>query len=153
MHSRLMGRRILVLLAVPAAVLSCAPHDPLSPRVPPDKIEQARTWKAPFGDAKTASPDIVAEGKQLFEGKGSCYHCHGTGGKGDGPAADKLYHHPPSDFTSCKLHENRTDGELYWVLDHGSPGTAMVDQVHSGHLKEIEAWKIIAYLRSLCAFK
>jgi cytochrome c2 len=153
MRRRLMGRRFLPVLWLSAILLSCASHDPLTPRVPPDKIDEARNLKAPFGDARSAPPEIVAQGKKLFEGKGSCYHCHGEGGKGDGPASDKLYHQPPADFTNCKWHESRTDGEIYWVLDHGVPGTAMVDQVHSGHLKEIEAWKIIAYLRTLCPLK
>lgn len=132
------------------ALLSCIQHDPLKPRVPPGKIEEAKTWKAPFGDARHAPPDIVAAGKKLFEGKGACTHCHGEEGRGNGPAADKLYQHPPADFTNCRWQASRTDGELYWVLDHGVPGSAMVDMVHSGKLKESEAWQIIAYLRSFC---
>jgi len=143
----------LLLVASTGLSLSCMKHDPLGAKVPPQKMEEAKALKAPFGDAKNASPEIVAEGKRLFEGKGACIHCHGEGGKGDGPAGKKLYQHPPADFTNCKMHEVRTDGELFWTLDHGVPGTAMVDMVHSGKLKEIEAWKIIAYLRSLCTFK
>jgi hypothetical protein len=149
MPSRL--RPLLLLSAFSVATLSCLQHDPLKPRVPAAKIEEVRGWKAPFGDARQAPPEVVAAGKALYEGKGACTHCHGEGGRGDGPAADKLYQHPPADFTSCRWQESRTDGEIYWVLDHGVPGSAMVDMVHSGKLKEIEAWKIIAYLRRLCA--
>lgn len=142
-----------VSLGLAAALASCIQHDPLKPKVPADRMEEAKALKAPFGEAKNASPEIVADGKRLFEGKGSCIHCHGEGGKGDGPAADKLYQRPPADFTNCKLQAARTDGELFWTMDHGVPGTAMVDMVHSGKLKEIEAWKIVAYLRTLCPFK
>jgi hypothetical protein len=42
----------------------------------------------------------------------------------------------------------RTDGELLWVLKHGSPGTAMAPFVPSV-LTEKEAWQIVYYLRSL----
>lgn len=140
----------LLLVALVGVLLSCARHDPLAPKVPAQNMEEAKALKAPFGAAKSAPPEIVAEGKRLFEGKGACIHCHGEGGKGDGPAGSKLYQHPAADFTSCKMHELRTDGELFWTMDHGVPGTAMVDMVHSGKLKEIEAWKIVAYLRSLC---
>jgi mono/diheme cytochrome c family protein len=143
----------LLLFSLAGAALSCTPHDPLAPKVPAHKMDEAKALKAPFGEAKTASPEIVAEGKKLFDGKGACFHCHGEGGKGDGPAAAKLYQQPAADFSNCKMHELRTDGELFWTMDHGVPGTAMVDMVHSGKLKEIEAWKIVAYLRSLCAFK
>jgi mono/diheme cytochrome c family protein len=144
---------LATVLFAATAFLSCVKHDLLSPRVPDHKMEEAKGLKAPFGDAKKASPDIVAEGKKLFEGKGSCFHCHGMSGRGDGPAASKFRQHPPGDFTSCQWHSTRTDGELFWVLDHGIPGTGMVDHVHDGHLKEIEAWKIVAYLRTLCEFK
>ncbi|MEW6544310.1 MAG: cytochrome c [Nitrospirota bacterium] len=146
--------RLLVLAAlIGTAVLACVHHDPLKPRVPADRLDEAKVLKAPFGDARKASPEIIAEGKKLFQGKGSCFHCHGMEGKGDGPAAGKLYPHPPRNFTSCQWHEARTDGELFWVIDHGVPGTGMVDHVHDGHLKEIEAWKIVAYLRTLCEFR
>lgn len=150
------GVRVILSLLLSAATglsLSCAPHDPLAPKVPPQHMEEAKALKAPFGEARNAPPEIVAEGQRLFEGKGACFHCHGEGGKGDGPAAAKLYQHPAADFSNCKMHELRTDGELFWTMDHGVPGTAMVDMVHSGKLKEIEAWKIVAYLRSLCTFK
>ncbi len=144
---------VLVLGIALIAMGSCVRHDPLAPRVPADRLEEAKTLKAPFGDTRKASPEIVAEGKRLFEGKGACTHCHGETGKGDGPAGAKLYQHPAADFSNCKLHDTRTDGELFWTMDHGVPGTPMVDMVHSGKLKALEAWKIVAYLRTLCEFK
>jgi len=153
MRNSVHGALSLAALLAAGTLSSCLHHDPLKPKVPADRMEEAKALKAPFGEAKSASPEVVAEGKRLFEGKGACTHCHGEGGKGDGPAGSKLYQHPPADFTNCKVHELRTDGELFWTMDHGVPGTAMVDMVHSGKLKEIEAWKIVAYLRSLCAYK
>ena len=149
--SRLLQFSLLIMF-VGISLASCMPHrQPTEPRVAPQKLEQAKALKAPFGDTKSASPDIVAEGKRLFDRK-SCVHCHGPGGKGDGAAASKLTHHPPRDFSDCKWHEKRTDGEIYWVLDHGVPGTGMVDQVPH-HLSEAQAWKVAAYLRTLCTFK
>lgn len=126
-------------------------HDPLEKRVPENKIEQARKWKAPFGDARSASPEIVAAGKSLFEGRGNCYTCHGMDGKGDGRAASKLPLHPPRDFTDCKFHEARSDGELFWVVKYGIPGTGMVRQI-PWKLSDEQTWKIVAYLRTFCEF-
>jgi mono/diheme cytochrome c family protein len=143
---------VFASLLLSASFLSCTQHrHPTEPRVPASKIEQAKALKAPFGDAKGASPEVVAEGRKLFETK-ACIHCHGATGKGNGAAASKLSNHPPRDFTDCKWHDKRTDGELYWVLDHGVPGTGMVDQVPH-HLSEAQAWKVVAYLRTLCSFK
>lgn len=142
-------------LLVAAGIISCVEHHPLplQPRVPASNLEEAKRLKAPFGDTRAAPPAIIAEGKKLFEGKGTCTHCHGLEGKGDGPAAHLLKPHPPTDFTNCKLHEVREDGELFWIIDNGSPGTGMVDHVHDGKLTEGEAWKIVAYLRTLCEFR
>ena len=126
-------------------------QSPISPRVPDDKIAEAKNWKAPFGDTKTASQEIVAEGKQLFEGDGNCHMCHGMNGKGNGPAASKFRRHPPRNFTNCNFHEARTDGELFWVMKNGSPGTGMVAHV-PWKISEEEGWKIVAYLRTFCEF-
>lgn len=143
---------LLSSLLLGGALLSCAQHrHPSEPRVPAGKMEQAKSLKAPFGDTRTASPEIVAEGKKFFEGKG-CLHCHGINGKGDGPAKSMLTLHPPRDFSDCKWHETRTDGELFWVLDHGVPGTGMVDHVPH-QLNEAQAWKVIAYLRTFCTLR
>ncbi len=144
---------LVPVLLIAAGIVSCMDHNPLRPRVSAGKLEEAKGLQAPFGDARKASPAIVAEGKKLFEGKGACTHCHGANGKGDGTAAHMLRPHPPTDFTDCRLHEAREDGELFWVIDNGSPGTGMVDHVHDGKLTEEEAWKIVAYLRTLCEFK
>ena len=129
--------------------LSCAERHPLQPRVPEHRMEEAKSWKPPFGDARTAQPEIVAEGKKLYEGKGSCALCHGITGKGDGPAAHMQRPHAPRDFTDCAFQKAREDGELFWIIKHGSPGTGMVPLV-PGTLKEEEAWKLVAYLRTFC---
>jgi mono/diheme cytochrome c family protein len=148
--SCLVFRFSLLILFIGVGVVSCMPHrHPTEPRVAPEKLEQAKALKAPFGDAKSASPEVVTEGKRLFDSKG-CVHCHGLAGKGNGAAASKLVHHPPRDFSDCKWQDKRTDGELFWVLDHGVPGTGMVDQVPH-HMNEAQAWKVVAYLRTLCA--
>jgi mono/diheme cytochrome c family protein len=113
-------------------------------------MKEARSYKAPFGEARTASSEIVAEGKALFEGKGRCSFCHGISGKGDGPAAHMQQQHPPRDFTNCAFQEKREDGELFWVIKYGSPGTGM-QRLIPGMLSEEEGWKIVAYVRTFCA--
>lgn len=132
------------------SALSCAERHPTEPRVPEHRMEEAKSWTSPFGDARSAQPEIVAEGKKLYEGKGSCVLCHGSNGKGDGPAAHMHRPHAPRDFTDCNFQKARTDGELFWIIKHGSPGTGMVPLV-PGTLKEEEAWKLVAYLRTFCS--
>lgn len=141
---------VTVILVMSGFLSSCMQkHGPLKARVPDHKIEEAKGWKAPFGDTKTASPEIVAEGKDFFHGKGNCVLCHGMEGKGDGPAASKFRRHPPRDFTNCQFHEARSDGELFWVMKNGSPGTGMVSHI-PWKLSEEQGWKVVAYLRTFC---
>lgn len=137
------------LLALAVSNSSCAERHPLAPRVPEHKMSEAKAWVAPFGDARTAGPEVIAEGKKLYEGKGACVLCHGLTGRGDGPAAHMHRPHAPRNFTDCGFQMERTDGELFWVIKHGSAGTGMVPLV-PGILTEEEAWKLVAYLRTFC---
>lgn len=123
--------------------------DPEKPRVPADQRAEAKKMKSPLYDkAEDAPAEIVAEGKAIFEGKGTCVNCHGKSGTGDGPAGAVL-NPGPRDFTNCKFHKKRKDGELMWVIKNGSPGTGMVPLVPAT-ISEEEAWKVIAYERSFC---
>ncbi len=117
----------------------------LKPRVPLDEIERVRQWVNP----NTASFESVQRGKQLFEGKGFCRTCHSLNGKGLGSDINAAaFRGPlPRDFTDKEWQAARTDGELLWILKHGSKGTAMASFVPLV-LTEEEAWNVIAYIRS-----
>lgn len=133
---------VFMFLAVSTAV--AVERDPLPPRVPPDKIKAARKLKNPV--PKTS--ENLAKGKALFESKGTCFNCHGKAGKGDGPAG-KILNPTPRNFTNCKFHKKRKDGELFWVIKNGSAGTGMVPLIGKV-INEEEAWTIINYERSFC---
>lgn len=137
------------IMAVVTTTAACAPRHPIVDRVPPSAMKEALGYQAPFGEARTASPEIVAVGKALYEGKGRCYLCHGVSGKGDGPAAHMHPPHPPRDFTDCAFQKEREDGELFWIIKYGSPGTGM-QRLIPGMLSEEEGWNIVAYVRTFC---
>jgi len=139
------------LLGVSAAVImfsvglvGAEERDWKKPRVPPDQMADARNNKNPV----EATPDNIAKGKALYEGKGTCFNCHGKEGKGDGPAG-AILNPSPRNFTNCKFHKKRKDGELFWVIKNGSAGTGMVSLIPAA-ITEEEAWTIINYERSFC---
>ncbi len=132
------------LLFLGASNVVAAEKDPLKPRVPADKRSAAKKNKNPVPFTK----DSIAAGKALYEGKGTCFNCHGKSGKGDGPAGAVL-NPGPRNFTNCKFHKKRKDGELFWVIKNGSPGTGMVSMIPSA-ITEEEAWTIINYERAFC---
>jgi mono/diheme cytochrome c family protein len=118
-----------------------AERHPMPPRVPADKLEEARALTSPVPD----SPDIVEKGKALYEGKGGCVNCHGKSGMGDGPAAASL-DPSPRNFHHHGFWRHRTEGEIFSVIKNGSPGTAMI--AFSGTLSDEEIWTVIRYLRT-----
>jgi mono/diheme cytochrome c family protein len=114
----------------------------LRPRVPSDQLEEARTWTNPF----PATEEHIERGKILFEGKAFCVTCHGRDGKGlsDVPGLrGKL----PRNFTDRVWQAVRMDGELFWILKNGSPGTDMASFIPL-ILTEEEAWHVVLYVRS-----
>ena len=152
MHYRnLLGYFMLPAMMAVVTIAACAQsRHPSADRVPHTSMKEALSYKAPFGDTRTASPEIVAAGKALYEGKGRCSFCHGISGKGDGPGASVQQEHPPRDFTNCAFQKEREDGELFWIMKYGSSGTGM-QRLIPDTLSEEEGWKVVAYVRTFCA--
>ena len=121
-------------------------------RVPSNEKAEAKSAKPPL----EPSPEILAEGKAIFLGRGGCISCHGAEGKGDGAAAKNLPIQPRN-FTNPKFNTYRTPGEMMWVLKNGSmgqtgrvPGTGMLPVVQpNGFISEEDGWKVLLYERSL----
>jgi len=113
----------------------------MMPRVPADKLEEARALTNPLAP----SPEIVEQGKVIYEGKGGCVNCHGANGRGDGPGAATL-NPPPRVFRSHGFWMHRSEGEIFWVIKYGSPGTAMIS--FGGLLTDEEIWTVMQYERS-----
>lgn len=117
--------------------LAEGPHH-MTPRVPADQIEKARGLTNPL----EVSPFVLERGKTLYEGKGTCINCHGTRGNGRGPGAKDL-DPSPRNFQHTGFWRHRTEGEIFWVIKYGSPGTAMIP--FGGLLTDEEIWSIIRY--------
>jgi mono/diheme cytochrome c family protein len=150
MHKRLRDSGPIVLgFMFLVATLTGNSRQPIDDRVPEAHLEEAIALRAPFGDARMASSDIVRAGKDLYEGKGACVLCHGLSGKGDGPATHMHAPNPPRDFTNCPVQMDRDDGEFFWIIKYGSPGTGMPALIPH-HLSEEEGWKVVAYIRAFC---
>ena len=80
--------------------------------------------KDPAPPKKT--PELLAEGKKLFEQ--NCSLCHGPKGDGTGPAGTALKP-PPNDFTKPLKDWPTTKGDpnkIFEVISKGIPGSAMI---------------------------
>lgn len=128
---------VIVLLSSPAL----AERHLMRPRVPPDQLAEARALKSPV----PSSPEVIEQGKAIYHGKGTCVNCHGADGSGRGQAAAQL-NPPPRNFRHHGFWRHRTEGEIFWVIKHGSPGTAMVG--FGSMLSDAEIWSVIQYERT-----
>ena len=138
---------IVVAAVLTSGIVSAFAADQaiLKPRVPPDQIEQAKTWKNPL----PSTVENIEKGQQLFYGKAFCVTCHGKDGKGLGGDIEPgtLKGPLPRNFTDQEWQAARTDGELLWILKNGSQGTAMAPFIPL-ILTEEEAWYVLLYVRS-----
>lgn len=132
---------LLVVLASLAVPVFAAERHMMQPRVPTDKLAEARALRSPLAN----SPEVIEQGKTVYHGKGTCFTCHGADGDGNGPAAAKL--NPlPRNFQHHGFWRHRTEGELFWVIKYGSPGTAMIG--FSQVLSDEDIWALIHYERT-----
>lgn len=137
-----MGLMLSLVIGAPMVSAQQQGHQRMMmPRVPADKLEEARALTSPL----SPSPDIVEQGKAIYEGKGGCVNCHGASGRGDGPGAATLKP-PPRVFRSHGFWRHRSEGEIFWVIKYGSPGTGMIP--FGGMLSDEEIWTVMQYERS-----
>ncbi len=128
---------VCALLATPAAA-----QDHVTPVAPADYL----AMENPF-DAEDPDEDVIKRAKRLYKSK--CKKCHGADGDGQGSAAEDI-EIKPTDFTVAGYFDEKSDGQLYWILEKGSEGTEM-EAYGPGtdtNLSEEEMWKLITYIRN-----
>ncbi len=101
-------------------------------------------WEAPPEAKKLKNPlpksdKVIAQGKKLAET--NCVPCHGTSGKGDGPAAAAL---PvkPANWTSAAV-QSESDGEIFWKITNGRGPMPPWK-----HLPDNDRWVLVHYIRT-----
>jgi cytochrome c oxidase cbb3-type subunit 2 len=108
----------------------------------------------PIGDPPKATPETLAQGKELYA-KAKCFQCHGQGGKGDGPSADELtddwgFKILPIDFTRGQFKGGADVRDVFRTMTTGLDGTPMPSFADS--MSEAERWAISYYVLSFSAF-
>lgn len=102
-------------------------------------------WPVPDSEKQRKSP-VAAGPKAVEQGRKvaqvNCVSCHGSGGKGNGPAAMALSP-KPADWTSKKV-QDETDGEVFWKITTGRGPMPSWK-----HLPESDRWALVQYIRSL----
>ena len=119
----------------------------------PGECPQPRfTGKAPDDFYNRQNPVVatsehVAAGRKLYEKAASppCEICHGVKGDGKGPIASQ-FDPRPRNFACAQTVNGIPDGQLFWIVQNGSPGTGMPG---FKRLSDEQIWSLILYLRQL----
>ena len=109
-------------------------------------LQAQSSWNAPkeANDLKNPYPGNTAalnEGKQLYIT--NCAPCHGSKGRGDGPAAAAL-NPKPADHSADAV-QKETDGSLYWKISEGHNPMPEYKQA----LTDKQRWELVDYIRTL----
>jgi mono/diheme cytochrome c family protein len=136
----------LVALATTVLPVQAAP--------PAAQCPQPRfTGKAPEDYYSRANPlqsdaGNLAASEDLYLGKAGgsgCAICHGDRGEGNGPLATQ-FSPPPRNFACARTVNDIPDGQLFWIIRFGSPGTSM--PAHP-KLTDEQVWQLVLHLRRL----
>lgn len=93
-----------------------------------------------------ASADSVRDGKALFDN--NCASCHGTSGRGDGPAAKGL-NPAPANLTAALKMPIASDAYLDWTISEGGVPVHSAMPPFKTVLNQDQIWRLVLYLRSL----
>jgi len=105
------------------------------------------------GPAPGATPETIAQGKQLYADAG-CSSCHGETGRGDGPSASDLKDTDgrairARDFTAGVFRGGGEPRDLYYRVATGMDGTPM--PAYGDVFDKAQMWAVVGYVRSLAA--
>lgn len=93
---------------------------------------------------KPTDENILSGGKLYQQ---TCAVCHGTTGRGDGPAG-KTLNPPPAPLAFTVPMHMTTDGYLFWRIKDGGQQFGSAMPAWGVSLKEEQIWQIILYLRA-----
>lgn len=142
-HAALLTRLGPLVLAISFAVNAAPPPGECpQPRFTGKAPEEYINLKNPLAGSQSSAGEVIFQGSA---GSANCAICHGKRGDGKGPLA-KMYDPPPRNFACAMTINGIPDGQLFWIIRYGSPGTAMPP--HPA-LKDEQVWQVVAYLRQL----
>jgi mono/diheme cytochrome c family protein len=113
------------------------------PDAPPDYLakQNIHNTEEKFKDKK-----FIKRSGRAYKRK--CLKCHGVNGDGMGPRAVD-FEIKPAAFATPGYLKGRVDGQLYWIIENGSPGTEMPAHGFGSraNLNSEEIWQLITFLR------
>lgn len=145
------GRKLLSMMFAAVMLAGCA-APPAPPPAAADCPQPKFTGRAPDDIYNRKNPLAASAidpklGERLYfdeaPGRYSCATCHGRNGDGRGPMSSHFI--PPPRHLSCVRIASIPEGQVFWTIKNGSPGTDM--PAHK-NLSDDQIWQLVAYLRN-----
>jgi len=137
--SALVWAMLTATVAQAAAPAEC-PQPRFTGKAPDDYYSRINPLAAANANPKAAEPVF-----QGTTGSVNCAICHGKKGDGRGTLSSQ-YDPPPRNFACAMTINGVPDGQLFWIIRFGSPGTAMPPHPS---LTDEQVWQMVLYLRQL----
>jgi mono/diheme cytochrome c family protein len=90
-----------------------------------------------------ATPEVIAQGRKIFENK--CQRCHGRDGRGHGPDAEA--DHPAGNLTDRLRAAFNPDGVMFYKVWNGRQSPKMPAFKKEDMSKE-EVWTVIQFVKT-----
>ena len=134
-------KSILLVIMIATTFLLAACGTPQTPNINAP-VATAAVPTEYAGLTNPLAPEGSKAGADLF--KTDCVACHGVDGRGNGPASQALVPPPANLF---ELNQVAADDYLFWRINTGMPGTAMVGW--KGVLTDEQVWQVVSFIRTL----
>ena len=145
---------IAVLLVSGGVLYWLVSANGFSTRTLPTPVERVvmralHRWSVP-AEARVAAnpvaftPEVWAESRAHFADH--CASCHGNDGHGDTSLGRNLF--PKAPDMRLASTQDKTDGELYWIIENGIRLTGMPAWGKGGP-DDLDTWKLVHFIRRL----
>jgi cytochrome c len=111
--------------------------------------EKVRDWSVPkdvrhMPNPLANTPENLARARMHFADH--CASCHGNDGRGGVEMGRNMY--PPTPDMTLAATQNKSDGELYYIIENGVRFTGM-PAWGAGGLNDQDTWQLVLYIRHL----
>jgi mono/diheme cytochrome c family protein len=146
----------IAAIAVGGIAGSLILHDGLSATATPTKLEaffarHARGLAIPANARATknplpASPEVLQDARRHFADH--CAVCHGNDGNANTMLGRGMYPKPPD--LRQPATQNLSDGEIFWIIEHGVRFTGMPAFTSHGGDQQ-DTWKLVLFIRHIAS--